>query len=90
MARIRYSKPDVDGVSRSVKSYYHPTNGAKYYLNVNTKQNTWSVHDHASDTLVDSGRASSPHKVMKQSREALEKLGVILLVDERAKHKKVA
>lgn len=83
MARIRYGKANVKGLNRSVKTYNHPTNGARYYVLLNAANNTWSIVDESNHIKVVEGSASTHYKMKIEARDGLEKLGVLLVVEGR-------
>lgn len=83
MARIRYTQPNQSGILRSVKTYCHPTNGARYKVLLDMKGHKWSIVDDASERVAASGIRVHPHKIRIDARDALAALGVLLPVETR-------
>jgi hypothetical protein len=66
-----------------MRTYQHPTNGARYRVSLNTKEHQWMVIDYVSELIASSGRITHPVKLRLQARKGLEKLGVVLDNDVR-------
>lgn len=86
--RIRYRKTRQTGLLESVQRYQHPNSGARYKVLLNTLEHRWLVVDEQSELVAASGLRVHPHKARIDAREALEKLGIVLSVDERVKRAK--
>lgn len=88
MERIRYRKVGDLGL-KSVQTLAHPTNGARYNIEIFIKESKWSVIDEETSLEAASGYQKSPHKAKIEVRKALHELGIELNVGIRSKHLKV-
>lgn len=79
--RIRYGKP-VDGVSVSVKTFQHPTNGARYKIFLNDLERLFWITEELSGLKVADGRAVNMHQVKIKAKLSLEKLGITFSKEE--------
>lgn len=89
MSRIRYRKfkEESPHLRESVARFSHPTNGARYKIELDLLEHRWQVLDVASGLIAASGLRVHQHKMKIDARTALEALGVVLEIDERAKRK---
>lgn len=85
MARIRYQKAGAEGALRSVRRFTHPTNGASYRVLLNLKEHQWMIIDDVSEIVAASGLRVHLHKMKVDVRDALDKLGIDIEVESRAK-----
>lgn len=81
--RIRYTKSQDKQLLTSSNVFHHPTNGARYRVNVSLVKLTWSIVDDASQLVAVEGTGKHPHKLKIAAREALEGLGIVLNREER-------
>lgn len=75
-SRIRYSKMD-DTKMKSVKTFNHVSNGARYDVILDTKESQWLVLDAGSGIVAASGHQTSMHKAKIEAKKALVELGII-------------
>lgn len=83
MKRIRYAKTQEKNVLQSKNVYHHPSNGARYRINIDLNSFTWSVVDDVSGRAAVSGSGTHPHKIKTAVRDALVTLGIPLEVETR-------
>jgi len=69
--RIRYGK---DGLSTS--KFFHPTNGARYLVKLDTENKQWMILDDASGLVARSGYQSNLALMKKEAKKALQELGI--------------
>lgn len=75
-SRIRYFKTNQSSVIQSVKTFQHPTNGARYKVRINEGELEYHVIEDMSDTVSASGRAANLHQVKIKAKNALQELGI--------------
>jgi tRNA C32,U32 (ribose-2'-O)-methylase TrmJ len=85
MTRIRYRKTREVGLLESVRRFTHPTNGSRYRVMLNMNEHQWLVVDDVSDLVAASGYRVHPHKMKMDAKAALEKLGIVLPLEDRVK-----
>lgn len=83
--RIRYKKTSDDNVVQSVKTFQHPSNGARYKVRINTQELEYFVIEDTADVLVSQGRAVNLHQVKMKSKKALEELGIPFTEEDRTR-----
>lgn len=84
--RIKYTKTDkFECDLKSVNTFQHPTNGAKFRVYINSQNNSYKIVDELVDFVVQSGISISKHKVLINAKAALESCGIKLDKDVRSK-----
>jgi hypothetical protein len=86
--RIRYFNNKETGVSTSVRTFQHPTNGAQY--KVKLEGTNWFILDAATNLVAATGSHPNKNKAQLQVRAALESLGVEMVTDTRKRRQTVA
>jgi hypothetical protein len=81
--RIRYSKSQDKRVLNSKNVYHHPSNGARYRVQIDLNSLTWTILDDASNIRVTAGAGKHPHKLKIAAKEALMDLGIPLTPESR-------
>lgn len=74
--RVRFVKTDVEGMLRSTRTFNHPTNGGRYFVKLNTLDNSFEIVDDAAQKVVSSGVGGTPHGVKIMIRKELALLGL--------------
>lgn len=83
MNRIRYEKNG--NRLESVKTFNHPTNGARYKVLLDESSSSWYVVDAEGGAVAKTGQEASFHKVKKAAKAALEALGIEFSAEARTK-----
>ena len=82
--RIRYGKV-VDGITRSVKTFNHPTNGEKYIITLDETNKKFVITEAQTNLELASGAACNLHQVKIKAKKALENLlGFVFEVEDRS------
>jgi hypothetical protein len=81
MNRIRYSKNG--NRLESVKTFNHPTNGARYRVVLDQDAGAWYVVDAEGGEVAAKGQETSFHKVKKAAKKGLETLGILFTTEVR-------
>lgn len=81
-SRIRYSKLD-DNKMKSVKTFNHTTNGARYDVILNVTDSQWLVLDAQSGLVAASGHQTSLHKMKIEAKKSLAALGIEFSKEQR-------
>lgn len=89
MKRIRYSK-NSSGNLISVKKLYHPTNGARYEVQLDLVERQWLILDDASGMVAASGHNNSLAMMKIEVKRALAVLGIEFENETRGTHGKDA
>lgn len=76
MTRIRYIKGE-EGIYRSIKTFYHPENGARYNVILDTGRHEWKIIDDESEVVVITGNHSSTPVMKQHVKTALCSLGIL-------------
>lgn len=82
-SRIRYTQNG--NRLESVKTFNHPTNGARYRVILEEASGTWYVVDAEGGTVAAKGQETSFHKVKKAAKTALQNLGITFTQEVREK-----
>lgn len=85
MNRIRYKKI-TDTNSESVRTFYHPNNGAGYIIRMDAAM--WMVLDAVTETVAVSGYLTTKINAQKEVKDALKSLGIILHEERRKRVKR--
>jgi hypothetical protein len=83
-SRIRYSKLS-DSRLQSVKTFSHPTNGARYKVVLDLAANQWLVIEDTTSLLAASGHNNTLHNLKLDAKNALVELGVPFSKESRKK-----
>lgn len=76
MNRIRYGKYG-NNLLRSVKLFYHPTNGAQYYIVLNENTLEFEIYDVMAGNCgpAATGMAVNKHQLRIKAKNVIESLG---------------
>lgn len=85
--RIRYKAGTSPHMFKSVQTFTHSTNGARYKVVLNLQAHEFQILDEASNAVAKSGHAAGFHPLKKKAREALEALGIETSRETRTERK---
>lgn len=74
--RIRYFETSTPGTIQSVKTFQHPTNGARYKVLISESEREFQVIEDMSNTVAATGRATNLHQVKIKAKAKLQELGI--------------
>ncbi len=82
--RIRYLVKS-DGLLQSVKTFAHETSGARYFVQINQKEDSFRIVEELSNTEVASSKACNLHQLKIKAKAKLQELGIVFGSEERTK-----